>query len=221
MALCTLPESNDIESGVTHVVGELHGDIDHTHALELAVSPSGEIYAVDNNNLYSVDLETMTLTEIGRHNISHYPSYDMSAITFTPDGTLYMFDTAGQISRINLETGQGTSVGSLEDHGYENVLSEGFVWHEGAFYGMTGELVHNEEDDTLTIEDRFLLKIELTESGLSVTEPSAEHTQFAYIDTLVSLDGELVGVVDNGQTIILDTDTGGVKVMVLLLIWKE
>ncbi|MTI15315.1 VCBS domain-containing protein [Sansalvadorimonas verongulae] len=198
----------DLESGVSYVLGDLQGAVQN-HGLELAVSPSGEIYAVDNSRLYSLDPETLQFSEIGNHGVSHFPQYDISGLAFSPDGTLYMYDTSGEVNTINLTTGQATSLGSLEDQGYENITSDSIAWHDGALYALTAGL-GVDDGGSLIVTESYLVRIDITDSGLVVTEPAHERDLF-YLDTLASVGGELVGVLNTGQSVVLDTVNGGIK----------
>ena len=198
----------DIETGVSYILGDLDGAVQN-HALELAVSPTGEMYAVDNSRVYSLDPATLQFTEVGNHGVLHFPQYDISGLAFSPDGTLYMYDTSGEVNTIDLSTGQATSLGTLDDQGYNNAISDGITWHDGALYALTGEFDTDENGD-FTVSDSYLVRIDITDSGLVVTEPPHERNHF-YLDTLASVNGELVGVLNTGQTVVLDTVNGGVK----------
>lgn len=101
---------------------------------DVAVSPSGELFGVSFNKLYSIDPETAESTEIGA-----LGGFGMNSLTFTPDGQLYggAYNSTNLFS-IDVNTGQASPAGTMGEQS-----SGDLVYHEGELMMSTrsGKLI--------------------------------------------------------------------------------
>ncbi|MCL6268386.1 Ig-like domain-containing protein [Sansalvadorimonas sp. 2012CJ34-2] len=195
----------DIITGTTHNLGVIQG-MPEPWYLDLAMSASGSLYAVDSKKLYTVNPDTLMATEIGDHGVLYAGSWEISGITASPDGTIYMLDSRGVISTINPTTGQATTAASLADLGYRNEYVGDITWHDGALY-LTSS---NYNESGTVIENRYFIRADVTGSDLTLTALPSERNKLD-IHTMASINGELVAIGFNGQAVTVNTQTGGLE----------
>lgn len=119
----------------------------------------GKIYVIgyDGRKVpYLAELDT----ETGVYNHLVYCPVNLVAMTFDPEGKLYMLTRAGEIELIDLTTGIGTPVMRVEDEG---VFC--YHWHTIAFDHHTGELFWIRTDDNFKVD---LRKIDLVAKTVEI-----------------------------------------------------
>ncbi len=98
---------------VTHsatVVAQMKYGIYNWPLTDIAIDASGQVWGVDSYYLYQVDKTDGALTRIG--SLGSTPAYGSNALTFGPDGTLYLASTKStNLFKVNLSDGSATSIG--------------------------------------------------------------------------------------------------------------
>jgi hypothetical protein len=95
----------NISTGVHTVGAEIKLGGNPKYADAIAISPSGDAFAVSGTTLYSLNLIDGALTQIGSTNQS-----ELYGFAFNPAGVLYGLDTGGNLYTINTTSGVSTLV---------------------------------------------------------------------------------------------------------------
>ncbi|HET6631853.1 MAG TPA: hypothetical protein VFG73_04005 [Rhodanobacteraceae bacterium] len=149
-----------------------------------AQSLQGPVYAVDYDQLYSVDLGTRTATLIGAAG-SNGPQTiaDLSGLTSAPDGTLYAAsDTIKGLVRINAATGDATVIGNFGITSAQTGMASDAPLDFGMTFGCDGQL-------WLSSATADMLWTVNPATGTSTLVGALGHA----ISGLTMLDGELYG----------------------------
>lgn len=156
---------------------------------DVALSPSGELFACRLGGLYTVDPATAFLTEIGTFNHS-----GMVGLAFDESGTLYGSTNSGELVTVNTATGASTLVGSfgpgIIGDGDLAFTDSGQLW--GSMY-QSGESV--------------MATIDLATGAATVVGPTGER----HIWALVFEEGTLFGFANNpgSNTLVSIDETDG------------
>lgn len=107
-----------------------------------AQSTQGAVYAVDYDQLYSIDPGTLRATLIGKAGFNGAQAIgDLSGLTTAPDGTLYAAsDTIKALVRLDPKTGRATVVGSFAIPTSESGRTATAPLDFGMAYGCSGKL---------------------------------------------------------------------------------
>lgn len=92
----------DVATGNVALVGNMG-----TVLTDIAFSPSGALYGVSFNALYSVNTSSAAATLIGNLGVT-----GMNALVFNADGTLYAAGLDSKLYTVNIGTGAASSLGS-------------------------------------------------------------------------------------------------------------
>lgn len=120
----------NVATGATTLIGTLGGD----QITDLAFSPSGVLYGLSFDNLYSIDRTTGATTFIGAHGIA-----GGNALVFGTNGTLYGAGSSStSLFSLSTTTGAATSLGSL---GFESAGDLAFNGGDLFLSSSTGQLI--------------------------------------------------------------------------------
>ncbi|WP_281646397.1 type I secretion C-terminal target domain-containing protein [Parendozoicomonas sp. Alg238-R29] len=152
---------------------------------DVAVGSNNHVYGIADGQIYSIDIFSGTASSVVNHGVST----QIEGMTMSPDGTVYVVDSAGVISTVSLTDGTTTAIGSVG-----GTPVGGITWHDGAIYTVLHQSGPSQD---------WLTKIDLTSNMV---------TPLAQVDVpytaLASRNGELVGVDADGQTFEVDPNTG-------------
>ena len=163
----------------------LNSDIRWT---DIDVDSEGNIFAISNSELYSIDLETQSATLIGSHSIN-----GLNALEISENGRLYAASITNQeIYTLDSATGTASSIGTLPD----TVNSAGDL----QFIGDTLYLADNEDLVSIDVEAETL------NDSTIVGSFNLEGERILGIT--IDEDGDPVGLTDNGSILKIDLNTG-------------
>ncbi len=151
---------------------------------DLAVSPSGDLYAVGYSTLWRVDKATGAKTMIGAHGIA-----GANALAFNPSGILFLAG-GSQLATVDITTGAGTVIGST-----------GFNSAGDIAFGLDGELYQTADG---SVGNQLVILDTTTGAGTAVGDIG-----FGNVFGLAAEGSGLVGLTSRGWTISIDTATGG------------
>jgi|GEM_PF-1399406 len=124
---------------------------------DLAVAPDGTIYVVSKSQLYRADATTGHVTAVGPVALC---GADNIALSFTPDGSLYVADHKGAFCKIDLGTNP-PAVSQIGTIGNGMALSGDIVTiADGTMYGTAYKLSDNASSGTQI--NNLLVKIDPT-----------------------------------------------------------
>jgi hypothetical protein len=111
--------SIDVATGVYTLVGNIPGDW-----FGAEYNPvNGIMYAIDDENLYSIDTVTITATIIGSTGLGGFPI----ALAIDGGGNAYTYDVVDDyLYSIDLNTGAATDIGPI---GFDANFGQGMFWH--------------------------------------------------------------------------------------------
>ena len=119
----------DLKTGVSTQVAPftLNGEFNGIDSM--AIGNDGAAYAIQNTTLYSLDLETAALTEIGQLDADSMLGFSVDPTT----GKFYAIDRTGEVFQIDVEAAVATPIGNvgLERATYSlQIDTSGVLWIE-------------------------------------------------------------------------------------------
>ncbi len=90
----------DVTTGIATVIGNSGVGL-----TDIAFDPSGNLYGVSFNALYSINKTTGTATSIGSLGVN-----DVNGLVFNSNGTLYASGLSGELYSVNTTTGSATGL---------------------------------------------------------------------------------------------------------------
>lgn len=150
---------------------------------DLAVSPSGDLFATGYSTLYRVDKATGAKTAIGSHGIN-----GANALAFDANGLLYVAG-GSQLARFDVSTGVGSVIGRT-----------GFNSSGDIAFGADGVLYQ-------TVTGSFGDKLIVLDTNTGIGKAVGD-TGYGRVFGLESDGGNLIGLTASGNTISIDPKTG-------------
>lgn len=203
----------DLNNGNATLVGDMGKTM-----LDIAVSPMGEMYGIDSNNLYRINRSTGAPTQVGPLGLgSLFGPQTPNALEFDADGRLFYatrVDGIGlsppEFGRIDLTTGQARTISPLRGLGDFGLQTE-FHSAGDLAYGADGYFYMTECPPT-----GFSLQCGSTTNGLVRIDPLAAEldatligdTRFSRVYGLDFAGDDLLGTLLDGRMISIDITTG-------------
>ncbi|CAM3813327.1 type I secretion C-terminal target domain-containing protein [Parendozoicomonas haliclonae] len=191
----------NLDNGQVHLLGNVQGLVQPSGytAYTLAQSPSGELYAVTHDTIYTINTSTLQATAVSSHSMQGVPS----GTTFGPDGTLYVLHSSGEIRSVDPATGEATLLGDIT--GLDSFGGD-LAWHDGQLYtvGYAYSYMSGNGESFSA-----LVGIDVSDGSFTPTV-SQQHFPSNVSGGLVSLGGNLYGL-DDTSAYQIDTTTGSVS----------
>jgi hypothetical protein len=159
---------------------------------DIAVTPAGEVYGITFTSLYRIDKNTAKATFVAA-----LSSGSSNGLTFLPNGQLLASAGSGEVTRINPQNGQGTTIGSFGN----SLSSSGDLVAVGSvMYGVSSTTAGGGD----ATDDNVLLTVDVA-TGKATT---VGRIGFGRVWGLAYVRKKVIAVTPAGQIIQIDPLTG-------------
>lgn len=133
----------DVATGAVTTIGSTG-----TVLTDIAFSPTGQLYGINEDQLFTIDKSTAALTVVG--NLG-FTGVHTNSLVFGADGTLYAANTA--LYTLNVTTGAGTRVGTPATRGSAITSSGDLAFVNGKLYLSSSN--SNGTDSLFTLDPKL------------------------------------------------------------------